>query len=109
MLLPCDNITFVIKTYANHGTADIASGISSRAALKTLPPKLWELALDRLAQIDDADMVYDFWKAPSLKFEALQGDRQGQSSIRINQRYRICFVWIEPDAYEVEITDYHKG
>lgn len=105
----CDTITLVIKTYANHGTEDIALGISSRAALKMLPPKLWEIALDRLAQINDAETVHDFWKIPRLKFEALRGDRRGQSSVRINQRYRICFVWAEPDAYEVEIADYHKG
>jgi proteic killer suppression protein len=44
---------------------------------------------------------------PGNRLEQLQGDRQGQHSIRINDQWRVCFVWREGDAYEVEIDDYH--
>lgn len=44
---------------------------------------------------------------PGNRLEALVGDRAGQHSIRINDQWRICFIWREGDAYEVEITDYH--
>ncbi len=46
-------------------------------------------------------------KLPSNRFEALEGDRIGQYSIRINDRWRICFTFTEGDAYDVEIVDYH--
>ena len=46
-------------------------------------------------------------KPPGNRLEALKGDRRGQHSIRINDRWRICFVWTRGDAYDVEIVDYH--
>jgi proteic killer suppression protein len=44
---------------------------------------------------------------PGLRLEALKGDREGQHSIRINDQFRICFVWRDGDAHDVEIVDYH--
>jgi len=44
---------------------------------------------------------------PGNRLERLRGDREGQHSIRVNDRYRICFVWREGSAYEVEVVDYH--
>ena len=44
---------------------------------------------------------------PGMRLEVLKGDRQGQYSIRINDRYRICFIWHAGDAYDVEVVDYH--
>lgn len=46
-------------------------------------------------------------RSPGNRLEKLAGDREGQHSVRINQRYRICFVWEDGNAYEVEVTDYH--
>lgn len=46
---------------------------------------------------------------PGNRLEQLRGNRQGQQSIRINDQWRICFVWKEENAFEVEIVDYHKG
>ena len=46
---------------------------------------------------------------PANRLEKLSGDRRGQYSIRINDQWRICFVWREGDAYDVEIVDYHRG
>jgi proteic killer suppression protein len=52
-------------------------------------------------------LLNDLRAPPGNRLEALSGDRRGQHSIRINQRWRICFVWREGNAYDVEITDYH--
>jgi len=53
--------------------------------------------------------INDLRVPPGNRLEALSGDRQGQHSIRINEQWRICFVWREGKAYEVEIVDSHKG
>jgi proteic killer suppression protein len=49
----------------------------------------------------------DLWAPPGNRLEELKGDRKGQHSIRINDQFRICFMWKDGDAYDVEITDYH--
>ena len=46
---------------------------------------------------------------PANRLEKLSGSREGQYSIRINDQWRICFVWLDGDAHDVEIVDYHKG
>ncbi len=60
----------------------------------------------KLNQVDRAISLRDL-ALPGNHVEALSGDRAGQHSIRINDQFRICFVWRDGDAYEVEITDYH--
>lgn len=60
----------------------------------------------RLELLDAATSLQDL-RLPGLRLEALQGDRKGQYSIRINDQYRLCFGWREGDAYAVEIVDYH--
>lgn len=60
----------------------------------------------RLELLDAAKSPGDL-NLPGLRLEALKGDRRGQYSIRINDQYRICFLWREGDAYDVEIVDYH--
>lgn len=57
--------------------------------------------------LDAATALSDLRLFPGNRLEALKGDRSGRYSIRINDQYRICFVWREGDAYEVEIADYH--
>jgi proteic killer suppression protein len=57
--------------------------------------------------LDAAESLEDLRSPPGNRLEALKGNRQGQHSIRINDQFRICFVWQEMDAYEVEIVDYH--
>lgn len=61
----------------------------------------------RLGILDDASCIEDLMRLPSNRFEALGGDRDGQCSIRVNDRWRICFTFSEGDAYDVEIVDYH--
>lgn len=63
-------------------------------------------ALTRLRRLDAATQLGDLIEPPSNHFEALQGDRLGQYSIRINDQWRICFRW-DDGPYEVEIVDYH--
>lgn len=57
--------------------------------------------------LDAAVELEDLRTPPGNRLEKLKRDRQGQHSIRINDQYRICFVWRGHDAYDVEITDYH--
>ncbi|MBI5162640.1 MAG: type II toxin-antitoxin system RelE/ParE family toxin [Magnetospirillum sp.] len=61
----------------------------------------------RVAILNEAARIEDLMRLPSNRFEALAGDRSGQFSIRINDRWRICFTFSEGDAYDVEIVDYH--
>ena len=76
-------------------------------APKGFPADIVSRAQRRLAQLDAASMLEDLRVPPSNHLEALQGDRQGQYSIRINGQWRICFEWKDGDAFEVEIVDYH--
>ena len=57
--------------------------------------------------LDAAQRLDDLGKIPGHHLEALTGDRLGQHSIRVNRKYRICFIWRGQDAYDVEIVDYH--
>ena len=65
------------------------------------------VALRKLRQLDAAIRLGDLASPPGNRLEALRGDRKGQHSIRINDQWRICFIWSDGDAHEVEITDYH--
>lgn len=73
------------------------------ARFRTIEP----VALRKLRQLDAAVALRDLASPPGNRLEALHGDREGQHSIRINNQWRICFVWRGGDAYEVEIVDYH--
>lgn len=61
----------------------------------------------RLAVLDAAPTIEALAALPSNRLEALRGDRAGQYSIRVNEQWRICFVWRDGDAFDVEIVDYH--
>ncbi len=65
------------------------------------------VAQRKLRQLDIAVELRDLRSPPGNHLEALAGDRKGQYSIRINEQWRICFVWRDGDAYDVEIVDYH--
>jgi toxin HigB-1 len=65
------------------------------------------VALRKLILLDAALQLRDLAVLPGNRLEALKGDRKGQHSIRINDQWRICFVWREGDAFSVEIVDYH--
>ena len=65
------------------------------------------VALRKLNMINAATVLDDLRVPPANHLEALKGNRKGQHSIRINKQWRICFVWKESGAYDIEITDYH--
>jgi proteic killer suppression protein len=69
--------------------------------------RIAHVAFRRLTLLDAAHTLDDLRRFPGHRLEALAGDRQGQHSIRINDQYRICFVWQSGDAPDVEIVDYH--
>jgi proteic killer suppression protein len=58
--------------------------------------------------IQEADRLEDLLAPPGNRLEALKGDRKGQHSIRINDQWRVCFIWFEGGAEQVEIVDYHE-
>ncbi|MBW4461528.1 MAG: type II toxin-antitoxin system RelE/ParE family toxin [Nodosilinea sp. WJT8-NPBG4] len=97
----------MIHSFCNQGTEDIFNGKSSKAARAICPQTLWKRAARKLDQIDSAAHMDDLKIPPGNRLEALQGNRAGQYSIRINEQYRICFRWIDQGATEVEVVDYH--
>jgi proteic killer suppression protein len=74
---------------------------------RSFPPDIQNVARRKLRMIDAAASINDLRVPPGNRLEALQGERKGQYSIRINDQWRICFEWREGNAYGVEIVDYH--
>ncbi len=65
------------------------------------------VAMRKLAMLNRAAVLEDLRIPPNNRLEALQGDRQGQHSIRVNRQWRVCFVWTESGPKDVEIVDHH--
>jgi proteic killer suppression protein len=76
---------------------------------KGFPSDLATVSRRKLRMLAAATRLGDLRTPPANRLEALAGDRTGQHSIRINDQWRLCFLWRENDAYDVEIVDYHKG
>ena len=76
-------------------------------AIRNLPQQIQRRARAKLLAIDAASMLNDLRAPPGHRLEALHGDRKGQFGIRINDRWRICFVWRDNQAWNVEIVDHH--
>jgi proteic killer suppression protein len=74
---------------------------------RKFPASILKSAIIRLAMLNRSGKIEDLKIPPSNNLEKLSGDREGQYSIRINDRYRVCFRWKETNAYDVEIVDYH--
>lgn len=91
----------------NKGTEDIFNGKNSKEARKVCPQSLWKIASRKLDQIDSASKIDDLKVPPGNMLEALKSDRKGEYSIRINNQFRICFVWSDHGPDQVEIIDYH--
>jgi toxin HigB-1 len=93
----------MIVSFACKDTARIWDGEESRK----FPRDIQDRALIKLRQLDAARTLEDIVKPPSNRLKALKGERKGQMSIRINDQWRICFVWKDSEARQVEIVDYH--
>jgi toxin HigB-1 len=97
----------MIKRYKNIGTEDVFNGKNTKEARKICPQSLWRIASRKLDQLDSTSRLDDLKVPPGNLLEALKGDRQGEHSIRINNQYRICFIWSDNGPDQVEIIDYH--
>ena len=94
----------MIKTFASRETADLFAGRSSRQ----LPSDVQRRALQKLLAIHAAESLDELGRIPGNRLEKLKGNRSLQHSIRVNEQWRICFVWRVQDAYDVEVVDYHR-
>lgn len=97
----------MIRSFKNAGTEDLFNGENTKAARKICPSSIWKIASRKLDQLDSVAVLHELKIPPNNKLEALSGDRKGQYSIRINDQYRICFVWTNLGPDQVEIVDYH--
>jgi toxin HigB-1 len=94
----------MIESFASDETKKIFLGqLSSK-----LPKDIQRTARRKLIYIDDAENLQDLLAPPGNRLEKLKGNRAGQYSIRINDQWRICFLWIDNKARNVEIVDYHS-
>ena len=93
----------MIEQFACRETERIWHGDVSRR----LPRDIQEVALRKLRMLNNARSLQDLRVPPANRLEALKGSRLGQHSIRINDQWRICFVWHNGNAIEVAIVDYH--
>lgn len=93
----------MIRTFADKRTLELyVTGKSRR-----FPPDVVSHALRKLAQLNAATTLSDLRVPPSNRLHALARDREGQHSISVNDQWRICFLFEDGEAYEVEICDYH--
>jgi len=93
----------MIASFSCKETAKIWNGLYS----KKFPVEIQERALRKLRQLDAAVSLDDLKNPPGNMLETLKGDRAGQMSIRINQKWRICFSWNQSKSHNVHIVDYH--
>lgn len=101
------HITFsVIQSFLDQATADLFAGKRTKANRHAVA--LWSVARRKLSALDAAVTLDDLRSPPGNQLEALRGDRRGQHSIRVNDQYRLCFVWTAEGPARVEFTDYHR-
>jgi proteic killer suppression protein len=107
-------VTFDVNNATRYYSAVIRSfrdketkKVFRRSVSRRLPQQLQRAALRRLLILDAAESLDDLRVPPGNRLERLSGKRSGQYSIRINRQWRICFLWKDGDALEVEIVDYH--
>ena len=93
----------MIKGFADKETEKVWQGKPSRR----LPQDIQHVARRKLRMLNNAAVLDDLRIPPANRLEALKGNRAGQHSIRINDQWRVCFVWQDGDAVDVAIVDYH--
>jgi proteic killer suppression protein len=97
----------MVNSFKNQASKDLFNGMATKAALKLCPKNIWKIAFRKLDQLDSVLSLEELRVPPGNRLETLSRDRKGQHSIRINDQYRICFIWTETGPMNVEITDYH--
>jgi toxin HigB-1 len=93
----------VIKSFSDRDT----ERLFRREPVRRFPANLRRVMLRKLVVLDAAESVEDLRSPPGNRLEKLRGDREGQHSIRVNDQWRICFIWTDGGAHHVEIVDYH--
>ncbi len=93
----------MIKDFKDKQTELVWDGVVS----KRLPQTIQAVARRKLRMLNNAATLNDLRMPPANRLERLRCSRAGQYSIRINEQWRICFMWKDRDAYQVEIVDYH--
>jgi len=93
----------VIQSFADANTKSLWESGKNRR----LPANLWRVALRKLLMLHAAGTLADLRVSPGNRLERLSSDRRGQHSIRINDQYRVCFVWKPDGTHDIEIRDYH--
>jgi proteic killer suppression protein len=93
----------MIRSFADARTEQLHEGRAPRG----IAPDLVKRAIRKLFLLDTVTRLEDLRVPPGNHLEALKGDRRGQHSIRVNDQWRICFVWRDGDAHDVEFCDYH--
>lgn len=93
----------MIRSFADRRTEQLSSGHAPRG----IAPDVVKRAIRKLFLLDTVTRLEDLRVPPGNPLEALKGDRAGQHSIRINDQWRLCFVWRDGHAYDVEFCDYH--
>lgn len=94
----------MIKSFADKRTQELFI----KGKSKSFPTSITERAVRKLEYINLATKIEDLRVPPGNRLHALSGDRKGQYAIAINNQWRICFQFLDGDAYDVEICDYHK-
>ena len=97
----------MIVSFKDEGTEEVFNGRTTRLARRTCPLSIWAVAQRKLDQLDSAAVLGDLRVPAGNRLEKLSGNRRGQHSVRINDKYRICFIWTDTGPDEVEIVDYH--
>jgi proteic killer suppression protein len=97
----------VIKSFRDKGTEDIFDRKNTREARQACPQQIWRVAQRKLDQLNSVVSLESLRIPPGNILEPLKHDRKGQHSIRINDQFRVCFVWTEDGMENVEIVDYH--
>ena len=93
----------MIRSFRDKRTEALGSGL----APKGVPGEVARRAVVKLFLLDTVTRLEDLRVPPGNRLEALSGNRAGQHSIRVNDQWRVCFVWKDGDAYDVEFVDYH--
>jgi toxin HigB-1 len=97
----------MILSFKSRGTEDVFNNLDTKTARRTCPKSIWAVAQRKLQYLQAASLLSDLRIPPQNKLEKLKRERAGQHAIRINEQYRVCFVWTDKGADRVEITDYH--
>ncbi len=93
----------MVKTFADKRTAELFV----KGTVRGFPPEVARRAVRKIEYVDLAARLSDLRTPPGNRLHALRGDRQGQHAIAVNDQWRVCFRFIDGDAFDVKICDYH--